>query len=414
MEKKIRNLWKHVIPQQQFESTETKATYKSLSLAENVTILDDEEAATIIERAEQKDDSDAATVLNGTIIENNTTQVPVNLHKSHHVILDEIARGGMGAVYHGNQMCLNRDVAIKKMLATNEETSSRFISEALVTAFLDHPNIVPIYELSKNESEEIILAMKLVGGNTWSDLLESKDFDDHLQILLSVCNAVAYAHSKGIIHCDLKPANIMIGEFGEVLVMDWGIAVDISPGEVKRGIPQKDVHRPMGTPCYMPAELAEGRGEDIGPWTDVYLLGGILYKLLTKKPPHQGQTILEVLRSACTGCELDFATDTPLEIQEICRKALALSPQERYQTTAEFNNDLRSFIKHRESILIANQAHTKFTLCVSNSEAKNIYEEVTTCISGFQQALELWADNLQAKTWRHDARIFYAQTALRN
>lgn len=414
MDEKIRNLWKNVIPQQQLESNETQATYKSLSLADNITILNDEEMATVIENNKQRQtpSGDASTA--STIIENNTTQVPVNLHKSHHVILNEIARGGMGAIYHGNQMCLNRDVAIKKMLATNEETSSRFISEALVTAFLDHPNIVPIYELSKNESEEIILAMKLVGGNTWSEILESKDFSDHVEILLSVCNAIAYAHSKGIIHCDLKPANIMIGEFGEVLVMDWGIAVDISPNEVKRGIPQKEVQRPMGTPCYMPAELAEGRGEHIGPWTDVYLLGGILYRLLTGNPPHTGQTILEVLRSACNGSELNFCDDTPLEIQEICRKALAFSPTDRYQTALEFSNDLRNFTKHRESIIISNQANAKLTQCIANGTTKNIYEELTTCISGFQQAIELWADNLHAKTRLYDARIFYAQTALEN
>ncbi|MFP5291247.1 MAG: protein kinase domain-containing protein, partial [Actinomycetes bacterium] len=141
---------------------------------------------------------------------------------------------------------------------------------------------------------ELFMAMKLVGGTSWADLLHPRtpeqqerarrhDREAHVQTLLAVCNAVAFAHSKGIVHRDLKPENVMVGDFGEVLVMDWGIAVDVSerPAPDARAPHRTTVASPSGTPSYMPPELAEGRGEEIGPWTDVYLLGATLHEVLT-------------------------------------------------------------------------------------------------------------------------------------
>ena len=145
----------------------------------------------------------------------------------------------MGVVYQARQTRLLRDVAlksIKKEKRERDEVSRAFVSEALITGLLDHPNVVPIYDLIETEDGESAIAMKRIGGISWLELLHPEsaeaieraaefDQDDHIEILIAVCNAVAYAHSKGIIHRDLKPSNVMVGEFGEVVVMDWGMAV---------------------------------------------------------------------------------------------------------------------------------------------------------------------------------------------
>ena len=212
---------------------------------------------------------------------------------SDYEFFEEIGAGGMGNVYRVFQLSLQRDAAIKKVRGKKQpEQKQRFIAEALVTAYLDHPNIVSIYELGECENGELALVMKLVRGSGWRELLATKTLtlDDHLRNLLNVCNAVAFAHSKGIVHNDLKLDNIMIGEFGEILVMDWGLAVDIREQTANRAIPKSAINNPIGTPGYMPPELASGRGDLIGEWTDVYLLGTILYEILMKEPLHKGRT----------------------------------------------------------------------------------------------------------------------------
>jgi len=180
-----------------------------------------------------------------------------------------INKGGMGLIYKGVQNSLQREIAIKTLFKDltpkeKEKKTEKFLAEAMVTAFLDHPNIVPVHDLGQNEEGEIMLAMKLVGGASWKELLHDKqdkkyDLEGHLGILINVCNAIAFAHSKGIVHADLKPDNIMVEEFGEVLVMDWGIAVDIKPQEGRKviALSKSMVKSPMGTPNYMPSELAE-------------------------------------------------------------------------------------------------------------------------------------------------------------
>lgn len=217
---------------------------------------------------------------------------------------EEISRGGMGIIYEAKQKKLKRQIAVKRK--TQSASSQKFISEAWTTSYLEHPNIIPVYDIDSDEDGELLLAMKLVKGITWKDVLyfdykniPAKDFlDKHLRILLDVCNAIAFAHSKNIIHNDLKPSNIMIGEFAEVLVMDWGIAVDVSDNQEKRALANNDIHHAMGTPSYMAPELAEGKGNDISPATDIYLLGGILYEILMKKPPHAKDSVMMCLVSA--------------------------------------------------------------------------------------------------------------------
>ncbi len=340
-------------------------------------------------------------------------------------LLDEIGRGGMGIVYQARQKSLDRLIAVKRILPgkDNESVRGRFVSEALVTGELDHPNIVPVHDLARSGDGQVHLAMKLVSGTSWDDLLRrGRDLERDLDILLAVGNAVAFAHSKGIVHRDLKPENVMVGEFGEVLVMDWGIAVDVreSPPGRTRAQHRSTVRAPAGTPSYMAPELAEARGTDIGPATDVYLLGAILHELLTGHPPHRGATLMEVLMAASRSEPPRFEPAVPAELQAICHRALAHNPVDRYAGVGDFQDALRAFRQHRESMAISDGARATLDRCAAATSAKArddtarnlVYADFTEAVAGFRQALVLWDGNRAARDGEREARIAFARTAL--
>jgi formylglycine-generating enzyme required for sulfatase activity/serine/threonine protein kinase len=359
-------------------------------------------------------------------------------------LLDKLGEGGMGIVYRGWQNNLCREVAVKKSLAMRGDVEQRqsFLAEAIVSGLLAHPNIVPVYELADDASGEPVLVMKLIQGSEWAELLHPKsdkhkekaanfEFEDHLEILEQLCNAVSFAHSKGIIHCDLKPANVMIGDYGEVLLMDWGLAIDDKKDSRKspqaRLIRSKEsVNGPSGTPSYMPYELAEGRGQKIGPWTDVYLLGAILHELLTGWPPHLAETFLEVLHKASKGESPELPESAPPELAQICRKALARETEARYQSASEFQSDLQRYLRHRESIVISDEAQKVLLRCsravvkaqeegrlsIGKEQRNQLYEDFSTAVAGFCQAKMLWSKNPHCDKGEMETRHSYAKAAL--
>ena len=143
---------------------------------------------------------------------------------SHYEIIEKIGEGGMGVIYTARQSSVDRIVALKMVKGEEEQKQKDlFLSEAVATGNLDHPNIVPIHELGSNKQGQLFYSMKNVTGTGWNDVIKENSRQENLEILLRVCDAVAFAHSKGVIHRDLKPENIMLGEFGEVYVMDWGL-----------------------------------------------------------------------------------------------------------------------------------------------------------------------------------------------
>lgn len=288
-------------------------------------------------------------------------EVRENVTSANYQCSEEVGKGGMGIVFRGFQNNLQREIAIKKLRPEKIHQEKKFIGEALVTAFLEHPNIVPVHDLGRSEDNEILLAMKMVGGTSWKEILHPTtkenqqksqrfDRDTHLHILLRVCNAIAFAHSKGIVHNDIKPENVMIGEFGEVQVMDWGLAVNIKEQKESRTIHRSEVVAPMGTPCYIAPELVGGEGNKIGPWTDVYLLGAVLYEIISGNPPHRGDTMWEVLVASYKGNMPEFTGDFPRELKNICKKAMAREPQDRYESVREFQKALSKYLRNRESL----------------------------------------------------------------
>ncbi|MHC4777240.1 MAG: serine/threonine-protein kinase [Planctomycetota bacterium] len=292
-----------------------------------------------------------------------------------YTVLDEIARGGMGAIVKLVDNDIRRPVAMKVILG--EEAGGRlerFVEEAQVTGQLEHPNIVPVHELGVDDKGKVYFTMKLVKGESLERVIDGiADRDEEalrtytlshlLQIFLKVCDAVAFAHSRGVIHRDLKPENVMIGRFGEVLVLDWGLAkVD---GEEDRNLEdlvatvrsEKETGKSltgdvMGTPSYMPPEQADGRVEEVDERSDVFALGGILYRILCHEAPYTGETVTNVMMKAVEGRIVPPRRRSPYlpipaELESICMKAAARCKADRYPSVEALIEDIRAYLDRR-------------------------------------------------------------------
>lgn len=318
-----------------------------------------------------------------------------------------LGRGGMGVVYEARQTSIDRILAVKMIrreAAGHPDHRSKFLSEAAVIGDLDHPNIVPIYDLGTDQDGQLFYAMKKVKGTPWSEVLHDKPLNENLGLLQRVCDAVAYAHSKGDIHRDLKPENVMLGEFGEVLLMDWGMAASVT--EAGRAEPIVDAAAIGGTPAYMAPEMASGDYRLIGPHSDVYLLGAILYEIITGKRPHTGTTMIHCL----TNAQLNVIqpTDETGELVEIARKAMATDPDDRYEDVKVFQGAIRDYQSHAESVDLARRGHEALQAADDSGD----YDDYARAIFGFQQAMELWEGNEDARRTEIEARRRYAEAAL--
>lgn len=345
-----------------------------------------------------------------------------------YALSSEIGRGGMGVVYRAVQGSLEREVAIKTLLPEKSSEAAResFVSEALVTGALDHPNVVPVHELGCNQDGEVFLAMKLVAGHAWRDLLHphtqqerkaAADWDQqrHFDVLLQVCNAVSFAHSRGLVHRDLKPENIMVGNYGETMVMDWGVAVDVRDDVPwpPRAPHKTQVFGPAGTPIYMAPEQALGDNAVLGPRTDVFLLGAILHEILTGRAPHSGDTLVEVLQCAAR-CERQVYDDrVPSALQAICHKAMAPRPDDRYPSVQAFQGALRQYIAHARSMTLADEADAiAAALEKGEMPAWERYGEYARALARYEQALAVWVDNPQALQGQARTALRCAEEAL--
>lgn len=282
----------------------------------------------------------------------------------------EVAEGGMGIVSAAFDALLLRRFARKTMhkhVAEAPELAARFIEEAQITAQLDHPGIVPVHDLGIGaEDGKLYFTMKLVDGETLStvfDWLHAEPFsgtslEQVLRVFLKICEAVSFAHSRGVIHRDLKPDNVMVGSHGQVYVMDWGIALLLPEDAARGNAPRVSVATrrapeagsAVGTFTYMAPEQAHGRVAEQGPATDVYGLGGILYALLTGDGPHAAPTQSQALALARAGKVAPPETrpawpSLPPGLCAIAMKALAPSPADRYRSVDELKSDVEEFLR---------------------------------------------------------------------
>ncbi|MFW6023392.1 MAG: serine/threonine-protein kinase, partial [Myxococcota bacterium] len=264
-----------------------------------------------------------------------------------------LGRGGIGEVHLCHDRHIGRDVAMKLLRPATEETSFssatvRFVREARVQGQLEHPAIVPVYELGVTPDGVEYFTMKRIGGQTLESILHGLRTGDSalrrafprnklLQIFRQVCLAVEYAHVRGVVHRDLKPANIMVGHYGEVYVLDWGIA-KVMPGEgstIHPGVPEERTldGQILGTVGYMPPEQLVGDAR-LDARADVYALGSILFEILTLQPLHLGASSAELMRSTQLGANARATErapdrDVPPELERLCVDATHLQPDRR-------------------------------------------------------------------------------------
>jgi serine/threonine-protein kinase len=303
-------------------------------------------------------------------------------------ILRPHARGGLGAVVVALDGELNREVALKRIqerYADQPESRARFVREAEITGGLEHPGIVPVYSLGRDATGRPFYAMRLVKGESLKQAIADYHscadrldpgarklaFQKLLRRFLDVCNAVDYAHSRGVLHRDLKPGNIMLGKYGETLVVDWGVAkASESTSETvsderpltlaaASGLQTTQVGTSIGTPQFMSPEQAAGALDELEATTDVYSLGATLYCLLTGRVPIEGSDLVAVLERVRRGefrAPRQVKPRVPRALESICMKAMALKPADRYQSPRALADEIEHWLAdepvsaHREGI----------------------------------------------------------------
>ncbi|MFP6663124.1 MAG: protein kinase [Deltaproteobacteria bacterium] len=347
-------------------------------------------------------------------------------------VSEELGRGGMNIVYRALQKDLQREVALKRIRPERERDAparSDFLREAQITGHLEHPNILPVHGLSVGPKGEISLAMKLMGGHTWAEMLHPKtraqrqaaehtSTVDHLRILLAICNAVSFAHSRGVIHRDIKPENVMLGAFGEVVLMDWGIALRKDADGI---IPQGEPIRLAGTPAYMAPEMINPGGRRIGTATDIYLLGAVLFEILQGSPPHAAPNLFQALALATSSTPPRMRDELPEELRLLCHRAMAHQPEDRIESALAFRRSIEEHLAHRESRALSDRASEMLADCQRDSAVEDdasperrttVYGDLARAIAGFEQARLLWPENTQAQSGETDTRYALAEIAL--
>ena len=352
-------------------------------------------------------------------------RVTADLH-----VLRRLGQGGMAVVDSAWQRSLAREVAVKRLREDqHDELASRgLLAEARITGQLEHPNVIPVHSLGRGDDGFPLMVMKQVVGVTWHKLIIRPDhpgWDDwpgdrltrHVEFLIRVCRAVEYAHASDIGHLDIKPGNVMIGGFGEVYLMDWGLAARF---DRLGDLPEKEL---VGTPGFMAPEMLLGR-RATSPVTDVYLLGSTLHFALTGDPRHEGDDLSARLHNALHSPSYDYDVTVPSQLAWIANKACARLPRNRYRSARELREALEQFLTYRSSMRIGDAAQRQLEQLDRLLEAPDegpraaqLGERRQTLATearfGFEQALHDWPENRRARLGLQRARVLSIEFELR-
>jgi serine/threonine-protein kinase len=331
-----------------------------------------------------------------------------------------LGEGGMGKVLLAEQRSLNREVAIKSVKSHDPSlvSTQALLHEGKMMGALSHPNVLPVYALGHDKHHQPVLVMKHVEGVSWLELLQRPEHPlwldspysreeqliRHLEIFMDVCNAVAFAHEKGILHRDIKPENVMIGAFGEVLLLDWGLAIRLQDG-------QAHTTKLVGTPSYMAPEMVSGT---LSIETDIYLLGATLHHVLMGHPRHEGDSIYKVIFSVAESAPYAYPPHIPEELAALCHKAMHAEQEHRFHSASALKEAIAAYLRHRGSYQLADVGEERLLALNELIERKSQHDGdaqdeghgarlgaqieavFSECQFAFMQALQQWPDNQRA------------------
>ncbi|WP_461508726.1 protein kinase domain-containing protein [Rhodopirellula baltica] len=355
----------------------------------------------------------------------------VSLKDVEYRLIGTLGSGGTGIVYQAHQRAIDREVAIKVLrreLATDASSRGRFLAEARVIGALDHPNVIALHDLCIDDEGQLFYSMKRVDGASWDQQIDTLSLEKNLNILLRVADAIRYAHSRGLVHRDLKPENVMLGRFGEVLVADWGLALSKSSLTPSSAVPSTDSHHAIGgTPAYMAPELAAGDLFGITYATDIYLLGAILFRVVTGFPPHHGKSLLACIRAAANNKIEPIPEnlgDTELELIQIAHKAMATEPLDRFTSVEELIEAIEGHRSHEASDRLVRRAKRRLAELDeldavedpnkekgSSGLRADRYERFAAVDALLREAIEIWPDNRRAIDTLRSTQLEFARTA---
>ncbi|MDA3959750.1 MAG: serine/threonine-protein kinase [Planctomycetota bacterium] len=332
-----------------------------------------------------------------------------------------LGRGGMGEVLLVEQTSLGRSIALKTLRddRRDHDLAAAFTAETRITASLEHPGVVPVHDAGID-----YLAMKLVEGQTLESIIQArKRWDDQLgdliDILLRVIESLAYAHQRGILHRDLKPGNIMVGAFGEVYLMDWGLA--LACGDAPPDLPHITTANNIfaGSPAYLPPEVARGERDSMGPASDAFGIGAILFEILSGGPPFPGNTIYASMAKAARGECANLPTTVSeyhADLAACCTGLLAPEPEQR-STLIQCRRELRAWLENSERRARAQQHHAAaqraFDRASLATASGQIYRLLADCAAECERAIALDAQRNASHTLRRDAHRCFAAEAIR-
>ena len=321
-----------------------------------------------------------------------------------------LGEGGMAVVYLADQEIPPRQVAVKRLRTNTEKRAEQLFAEALLTGSLEHPNIIPVHSIRIDPVRGPEVVLRRVDGISLFDAYQKDGQSEAglrllLPKLIQVCNALEYAHARGVIHRDIKPENIMLGHYGEVYLLDWGIALDTTK-------PPPEDYVPVGTPHYLAPEMLSGNPDEVDARTDVYLMGATLHFLLVGDARHEATTTLAAALKAQASAPYTYPPHVFSELGKLANQACALAPSDRPQSIAELRQAIESCLLHWDAMRTVNSAHSDFEAVMLPHDAKNLREigqHFDSAVLKYQAALASWPACQEAKSRLQQTRLAMAE-----